>query len=75
MKTYKNKSGGSGIKGYENLSDGIRVEFTDGSLYLYNYATNGQRKIEDMKALAENGIGLTTYINKNIRDNFAEKIR
>lgn len=75
MTPYKNLSGNSGIKAYELLQDGISIEFADGSIYLYNYKFNGQRAIKIMKALAKKGIGLTTYINQEIRENFAEKIQ
>lgn len=75
MKPYKNKSGNSGIKAYENLDGGIKIQFVDGSIYLYNHKFNGERAIRIMKALAEKGIGLTTYINQEIRENFAEKIQ
>ena len=74
MKTYQNKSGGAGIKGYENLQDGIRIQYNDGSTYLYNYKVNGQKQIEEMKKLADQGIGLTTYLQKYIKDEYAEKI-
>jgi len=75
MKPYKNKSGNAGINAYELLEDGIKIQFADGSIYLYNYAFNGERAIKIMKALAKKGIGLTTYINQEIRENFAEKIQ
>jgi hypothetical protein len=75
MKSYQNLNGNSGIKAYELLPDGIKIQFADDSIYLYNYEFNGQRAIKIMKALAKKGIGLTTYINQEIRENFAEKIQ
>ena len=74
MEPYKNLGGNSGIKAYELLPDGIKIQFSDGSIYLYNYEFNGERAIKIMKGLARKGIGLTTYINQEIRSNFAQKI-
>ncbi|GEP50449.1 hypothetical protein FNO01nite_11210 [Flavobacterium noncentrifugens] len=75
MKTYKNLSGNSGIKAYQISQQSIRIAFSDGSVYLYNYASNGKRAVEIMKGLAEKGIGLTTYINQEVRDQYAEKLK
>lgn len=74
MQRYFNLGGNSGIKAYELLPDGIRIQFTDGSIYLYNHKSNGRRAIETMKSLAQKGIGLTTYINQKVRGKFAEKL-
>lgn len=74
MQRYGNLGGNSGIKAYELLPDGIKVQFADDSIYLYNFNSNGRRAIETMKALAQKGIGLTTYINQHIRGKFAKKI-
>lgn len=75
MKSYKNSSGNSGIAAYQIGQQSIRIAFSDGSVYLYNYASNGKRAIEIMKGLAEKGIGLTTYINREIRDQYAKKLK
>lgn len=74
MKAYQNLSGNSGIKAYEILPEAIQIEFTDGSIYRYDYNIPGQREVRIMKALAQKGIGLTTFINQEIRENFAEKL-
>lgn len=74
MKPYKNLSANSGIKAYETLPDGIKIEFADGSVYLYNTANPGLREVKVMKALAKKGIGLTTFINQQVRENFAKKL-
>lgn len=74
MEIYRNRSGNSGIKAYELMQDGVKVQFADGSVYLYDNKTNGARSIRIMKKLASDGIGLTTYINQKIRKNFAHKV-
>ena len=41
MKRYRNLGGDSGIVAYEDGEDFIRVQFSDGSIYLYNYTKPG----------------------------------
>lgn len=55
MVGYLNLGGDSGVVAYEALADAIRVQFTDGSVYLYNTASAGDQNIERMKALAAQG--------------------
>ena len=61
--------------GYEIGADSITVEFGDGSIYLYNYTATGQRNVEHMKALAEGGRGLNSFINTDVRKAYARKLR
>jgi hypothetical protein len=75
MKRYKNLSGDSGVVAYETGSDSIKVEFADGGLYLYTYASAGAANIEQMKALAASGKGLATFIVRNVREAYAAKLR
>lgn len=74
MEKYRNLSKNAGIKSYELLADGIKIQFVDGSVYLYNIQSTGKRAIQNMQSLARKGIGLTTYINQKVRENFAEKL-
>ena len=66
MERYKNAGGNSGIFGYEIGSDFIRVQFQDGAIYLYTYASAGEDAIEAMKQLARAGQGLNGFINRNV---------
>ena len=75
MEKYKNLGGDSGVTTYEIGEDSIKVEFSDGALYLYNYHSAGSHNIEKMKGLAIAGEGLNSYINKNARKGYAEKLR
>ena len=75
MKEYRNLGGDSGILGYEFGSDSIRVEFSNGSVYLYTYASAGKGNIEEMKRLAINGQGLNSFINRSVRLKYAGKER
>lgn len=75
MAHYKNKGGDSGVSDYGIGSDHIIVEFNDGSQYLYNYAVTGEDNVERMKILAVEGEGLNTFINANVTEKFAGKLR
>lgn len=75
MEKYKNLSGNSGVAAYEIDTDSITVEFHDGAVYLYNYQTNGQDNIEQMKKLAVAGKGLNSFITQNIGKAYAVKLR
>lgn len=75
MKRYQNLSGDSGVVAYETGSDSIKVEFADGGLYLYTYASTGPANIEQMKVLARSGTGLATFINRYVREAYAAKLR
>ena len=64
MTQYRNLSGDSGVVAYE-ISDGsIEVQFSDGSVYLYTNDSAGGANIEKMQRLAEDGEGLTSFINR-----------
>jgi hypothetical protein len=72
MKIYKNLSGASGITHYEIDEDYIAIKFTGvRQMYYYTHSRISKYHIEKMKALAESGKGLATYINQNptVRNN------
>lgn len=73
MNQYQNRGGDSNIAAYEIGSDYIKVQFNDGSVYLYTHASAGQQNIEEMKRLATQGQGLNSFINKNVRNDYASK--
>jgi len=73
MTPYKNLSNESGVKAYEILDDGIRVQFLSDDVYYYSNDIPGKKHVDQMKDLAEKGKGLATYISQNIRSNFASK--
>ena len=75
MKPYENLGGNSGVVTYENGPDFIKVQFSDGSIYRYTYASAGSDNIECMKQLAESGHGLNSFINTNVRNLYAAKER
>lgn len=71
MKRYMDINGDSGVYGYEIGTDYIKVQFKDGSIYTYTYLSAGQDKVEIMKALAEAGDGLNSFINRYARKLYA----
>jgi hypothetical protein len=75
METYKNLGENSSVVAYESGSDYIKVKFNDSSMYLYNYQSTGVQNIETMKNLAEAGRGLSSFINTNVRKNYASKLQ
>jgi hypothetical protein len=75
MKKYLNKEGHSGVTGYEIDPAGILVEFNHDAVYLYTYESAGREAIKMMKTLAEDGRGLSTYISRNVKDNYKEKVK
>jgi hypothetical protein len=75
MDRYRNLSGHSGVIAYEAARNSITVEFQDGAVYLYNYQSTGRSKVEQMKALASAGRGLSTFIARHVGNAYAEKLR
>ena len=75
MERYRDIDNDSGVARYEIGSDYIRVQFEDGSVYLYTYTSAGSSNIEEMKRLAATGDGLNAFINRNVRKRYAKKER
>jgi hypothetical protein len=75
MERYRNLGGDSSVVAYEIGHDFIRVQFSDGAIYLYTYASAGSQNIEHMKQLARQGQGLNSFIIRNVRKAYARKER
>jgi hypothetical protein len=73
MIPYKNLSGKSGVKAYEWGTTYIKIKFQDEEVYLYNHRKPGKLFVETMKELAAAGRGLSTFISKFVKENYAEK--
>lgn len=65
MKTYKNTSRNSQVKAFQIYKDAIKIQFADGTIYLYTHEKSGKRAVETMKILASEHNGLGTFINEN----------
>jgi hypothetical protein len=75
MQHYQNLGGDSGISAYEISAESITVQFKDGAVYLYNYASPGMADVEEMKSLAERGSGLNAFISTTVKKRYAAKLR
>jgi len=75
MEHYKNLGGDSGVKAYQIGDDSIKLQFRDGSLYLYNCQSAGRSNIEHMKELAIAGKGLNSFISRVVKKGYASKLR
>lgn len=75
MERYANRGGDSNVVGYEIEPSSIKVQFGDGSVYLYTTQSAGSQKIEQMKNLAKAGQGLNSFINRVVRKGYASKLR
>lgn len=73
VEIYANLGGDSSVVGYEIGSDFIKVQFSDGSIYVYTYASAGASNIEHMKRLARSGQGLNSFINRVVRKAYARR--
>ena len=75
MKRYKNLSGNSEVAAYEIAKDSVTVGFTTCAAYIYSDQSAGKSNISQMKSLALAGKGLSTFINANVKERCARKIR
>lgn len=75
MEKYKNLGGSSSVAAYETAKDSMKIRYTTHSVYLYTNQSAGSENIRKMKILAEAGKGLSTFIDKNVKDRFSRKVR
>lgn len=73
MQRYLNRGGDSGVLSYEIGPDYIKVRFSTGTTYVYTSTSAGASHIENMKQLAQNGVGLNSYINTRVRTKYSSK--
>ncbi len=75
MKRYKNTGGKSTVATYEIVKDAVTVRFTSQAVYIYTNQSAGRLNVSQMKSLALAGKGLGTFIEANVKERFARKIR
>ena len=75
MQRYKNLGGNSGVVAYELGDNSIKIQFRNGSLYLYDDQSTGSNDIEHMKKLAISGQGLSSFISRNVKERYAAKLK
>src|SRR4051812_15444235 len=74
MITYKNLSKISGVESYQLGTDHIIVRFKGNGMYRYDHKRPGKAHVMNMKKLAASGKGLSTYISRYVKENYAEKL-
>ena len=72
---YGNVGGNSGIAAFQYGEGYIRVQFSSGAIYRYTYESAGASNIEQMIILANQGQGLNSFINREVRHLFEERER
>jgi hypothetical protein len=75
LQRYARRHGDSGVVAYAIGPRGIAVQFMDGAVYVYDVERPGRAHVTEMKRLARAGEGLSTYISRFVRDNYAKKLR
>jgi hypothetical protein len=75
MKRYQNLSGKSAVTMYELAKDVVTVRYANQEVYRYSNQSAGRENISKMKVLAQAGKGLETFINANVKEKFARKVR
>jgi hypothetical protein len=75
MLKYKNLSKDSKVAKYHIEKDSLTIRFANHSVYLYSNQSADPVNISKMKTLALAGKGLGTFIDANVKDRFARKIK
>lgn len=75
MKRYQNLSGKSQVTMYELAKDVVTVRYANQEVYRYSNQSAGRENVSKMKVLAQAGKGLETFINANVKEKFARKVR
>ena len=74
FRRYGNRDGRSGVVSYALAGAGIVVRFADGATYLYDRDCPGAAHVARMKALAQVGRGLATYISQRIGRRYTARL-
>jgi hypothetical protein len=74
MPRYRNLSGESGVRSYETTADSITLTFVNGDRYRYSHVRPGRDTVDRMKALAQAGRGLSTFVAQHVRDDYERKL-
>ncbi len=70
MRHYGAHTRKHGVSAFDIQPDAIEVEFTSGWVYRFSYEKTGAPRVEQMKHLAESGHGLSTFINRHVRNRY-----
>ena len=70
MRQYGEHTRRHGVRAFEIQEDAIDFEFSSGWIYHFSYQKPGAPRVERMKQLAESGHGLSTFINRHVRNRY-----
>ena len=74
MHRYGDGDHDSGVIAYLFVKNGIILKFkSKEESYLYNYKKPGAEHLANMKKLAIDGSGLSTYVNQHVKENYFKK--
>ena len=75
MQRYRNLSGESGVVAYAYGDDWIEVEVGGRRFRGYRYTARsaGRERVERLKALAEAGRGLASYISREVKGGYVSR--
>jgi hypothetical protein len=74
MPRYANLDGHSGVVAYETTPVSITLTFVNGDRYVYGPRKPGRAAVDRMKALAEAGRGLSTFVSQHVREAYERKL-
>ncbi len=66
MERYINFGGDPAVSAFDILNDAIRIELSNGDIFLYSSRGAGKYNIEQMKSIAINGGELNHFIHNNV---------
>ena len=74
MRFIENHTETAGVAAFEIGDRSITVRFAEGGTYLYDQTKPGKVHVAQMISLARAGAGLATYIQQQVRNNYARKL-
>lgn len=75
MEKYINFGGDPNVSAFDILNDAIRVELSNGDIFLYTSRGAGEHNIQQMKSIAINGGKLNRYIARYVMGKHDMKVR
>jgi hypothetical protein len=75
VQRYRNVSGDSGVVAFDLRPSSVIVQFRDGWKYEYTISSAGPDAVAEMKRLAMQGRGLSTFVSQHVRDAYARRFR
>ena len=75
MHRYPEDGHPTGVIAYSLGNNAITVLFAEGWCYLYDSDKPGAQHVKNMRELALQGCGLSTYISQHVRENYKKKWR